>query len=200
MTFSKIVLALFCIVLYCVQADSQKKLDRQKRTLIFGDLSVLQLILGYATPVADLLMPSTSIGFFVRGLYYVPINATDYTAAEFAEITRKFAPMSRWDLYRALEKDSDLKGQGGRICVLRSICEAAEIPIDRYHGFFEEIFHLIFTPTSTKENISQHTDNEYFAAYHLGKKNPGKCKQLFPDCKFTYLDLFTQFINIFDND
>ncbi|XP_030752519.1 uncharacterized protein LOC115879703 [Sitophilus oryzae] len=176
-----------------VSPHSNQKLNRQKRTLVFGDLTVLQLILGYAIPVPDLLVPSTSLGFFVRGVYGVPYNASDFTNPEIQEVTRNLPSLTRWDLYKVFEKDSEVKGHGGRVCILRAICEAAEAPIDKYHGFFEEVLHFIFTPTSTNEELSHHTDNEYYAAHHLGKNNKGKCKQLFPNCKLTLLDLFTQF-------
>ncbi|KAJ8967295.1 hypothetical protein NQ314_002968, partial [Rhamnusium bicolor] len=47
--------------------------------------------------------------------------------------------------------------------------------------FFEELFYTLFRPSTTKEAVNHHTDNEYYAAQNLGRKCRGKCKQLFPD-------------------
>ncbi|ENN82004.1 hypothetical protein YQE_01579, partial [Dendroctonus ponderosae] len=124
--------------------------------------------------------PSTSLGYFMRGFYSLPKNGSDYTHPNVTELSRSL-PITRWDIYHSLEKDSEIRGHGGRQCVLRAICEAAEYPIDKNHGFFEEIFHTIFTPTSTNEKIRDHSDNEYLAAHHEGRKSMGSCKYLFPD-------------------
>ncbi|XP_050293887.1 uncharacterized protein LOC126734348 isoform X2 [Anthonomus grandis grandis] len=189
------------LLISCIKQDEFEKLSREKRTvlLLYGPFGVLQFILGFGTPIPDLLRPSTSLGFFMRGVYAVPKNASEYTHPNITDISRS-SPMSRWDIYQALEKDSEI-GHGGRPCVLRAICEAAEIPIDHNHGFFEEVFHTIFTPTSTNEKVRDHSDNEYLAAYQIGKKSKQKvCKQLFPECKVTFLDLFTHLFGYWDND
>lgn len=47
-------------------------------------------------------------------------------------------------IYAAMELFLETKGKPGRQCVLKSICDAAEHPIER-RGVFEEIVHLILT-------------------------------------------------------
>ncbi|KAJ8938431.1 hypothetical protein NQ318_011870 [Aromia moschata] len=37
------------------------------------------------------------------------------------------------------------KGLSGKPCILRSICEASDVPIDKHNGFIEELFHTLFT-------------------------------------------------------
>ncbi|CAG9772593.1 unnamed protein product [Ceutorhynchus assimilis] len=157
-------------------------------------------VLSFGTPIPDLLMPSTTLGYFMRGIYSVPKNDSSvYTHPNLTDISRS-APITRWDIYHALEKDSEIRGHGGRHCVLRAICEAAEVPMDHHHGFFEEVFHTIFTPSTTNETIRNHSDNEYLAAHELGKNSERICKRLFPECKVTFLDLFSQLFTNFDND
>ncbi|KAJ8938429.1 hypothetical protein NQ318_011868, partial [Aromia moschata] len=58
--------------------------------------------------------------------------------------------------------------------------------------FFEEIFHAIFTPTTTNENVIHHVDNEYYGAQITGRNYKGRCEQMFPECRMTLFDSFTQ--------
>lgn len=52
--------------------------------------------------------------------------------------------LTRELIYGAMELFWDTKGKPGRECLLKSICDAAEHPIQR-GGVFEEIIHLILT-------------------------------------------------------
>ncbi|CAK1542054.1 unnamed protein product [Leptosia nina] len=103
--------------------------------------------------------------------------------------------MNRWDLYKILEHMIERYGYTGRPCLLRTICEAAEVPFTYENGLLGEIGHILFTPSSTKDIISHHTDNEYHAAERLGRsvvRAGGSCESLFPECESSVLDTFTQ--------
>lgn len=50
---------------------------------------------------------------------------------------------SRWTAYKIIEKLADTKGFKGRICVLRSICEAAEAPFTHRSGLLGELLHIV---------------------------------------------------------
>ncbi|XP_053691000.1 uncharacterized protein LOC128739532 [Sabethes cyaneus] len=97
---------------------------------------------------------------------------------------------SRWTTYKVMEKMGENYGFGGRACMLRSICEAAAAEFTHTAGVFSELFHIIFTPSTTSEPISEHSDNEYYRAEQLGREG-APCHQVFSECKNTILDVFT---------
>ncbi|XP_072938304.1 uncharacterized protein [Epargyreus clarus] len=99
--------------------------------------------------------------------------------------------MNRWDFYKIIEHMMERYGYSGRPCLLRTICEAAEVPFTHENGLLGEIGHILFTPSSTKDVISHHTDNEYHAAERLGRETRADCETMFPDCEASILDTFT---------
>ncbi|XP_047996255.1 uncharacterized protein LOC125234111 [Leguminivora glycinivorella] len=100
--------------------------------------------------------------------------------------------MNRWDFYKIIEHMSERYGYSGRPCLLRTICEAAEIPFTYEHGLLGEIAHILFTPSTTQDELSHHTDNEYHAAERLGRSADGNCESLFPECETSVLETFTE--------
>ncbi|XP_061720193.1 uncharacterized protein LOC133527272 [Cydia pomonella] len=100
--------------------------------------------------------------------------------------------MNRWDFYKIIEHMSERYGYSGRPCLLRTICEAAEIPFTYEHGLLGEIAHILFTPSTTSDELSHHTDNEYHAAERLGRSADGNCESLFPECESSVLETFTE--------
>lgn len=86
---------------------------------------------------------------------YVPIPNTTYLWNKIAGDLRKqrklydeqgiyTRDLTRDLIYGAMELFWDSRGKPGRECLLKSICDAAEHPIQR-GGVFEEIVHLILT-------------------------------------------------------
>ncbi|KPI97112.1 hypothetical protein RR46_05729 [Papilio xuthus] len=100
--------------------------------------------------------------------------------------------MNRWDFYKIIEHMAERYGYSGRPCLLRTICEAAEIPFTHENGLLGEIGHIIFTPSTTKDPISHHTDNEYHAAERLGREAEQNCESFFPECESSVLETFTE--------
>ncbi|KAG6451073.1 uncharacterized protein LOC115444156 [Manduca sexta] len=99
--------------------------------------------------------------------------------------------MNRWDFYKILEHMVERYGYTGRPCLLRTICEAAVVPFTHENGLLGEIGHILFTPSSTKDTLSHHTDNEYHAAERLGREAGVDCESLFPECEGSVLETFT---------
>lgn len=104
--------------------------------------------------------------------------------------------LSRWDLYRILESALETLGSPGKVCLLRAVCEAAELPFDPSHGLLGELLHALLTPSSTSEYSDLYDDREYLAAEHIGKnrinkQSKGQCKYIFHECIYSPLDYFT---------
>jgi DM4/DM12 family len=51
----------------------------------------------------------------------------------------------RWILYRSIEMAVNGLGYDGRACMLRTICESAELPLSVSSGLLAELFHIVFT-------------------------------------------------------
>ncbi|CAH2049133.1 unnamed protein product, partial [Iphiclides podalirius] len=100
--------------------------------------------------------------------------------------------MNRWDFYKILEHMAERYGYTGRPCLLRTICEAAEVPFTHENGLLGEIGHILFTPSTTNDPLSHHTDNEYHAAERLGREAEGYCERHFPECEGSVLDTFSE--------
>uniref|UniRef100_A0A182MRB6 Uncharacterized protein n=1 Tax=Anopheles culicifacies TaxID=139723 RepID=A0A182MRB6_9DIPT len=99
-------------------------------------------------------------------------------------------PNGRWTVYKAIEGLSSGYGFGGRACVLRSICEAAETQFTHTGGVFAELLHIMLSPSTTNEPVSEHRDNEYYRAEQLGLSG-APCATIFHECSTSLLDMFS---------
>ncbi|XP_031628577.1 uncharacterized protein LOC116344249 isoform X2 [Contarinia nasturtii] len=59
--------------------------------------------------------------------------------------------LSRKKLYKILEHKMDLAGFNGEECLLKTICETAEQSLAEHNGVLGDIVHIIFTPTSSRD-------------------------------------------------
>ncbi|CAH0553704.1 unnamed protein product [Brassicogethes aeneus] len=92
----------------------------------------------------DLKLETAIIGLFIKGNYPMPQNASVYESGSVIYERRKRS-LSRWDIYKMLSQEAELRGHNGKSCVLKAICEAADTPVDQEYGLFEELFHSTFT-------------------------------------------------------
>ncbi|XP_074111297.1 uncharacterized protein LOC141535329 [Cotesia typhae] len=154
----------------------------------------MQLIAGLGLPMdVDV---STIIGYVVKFNYDLPYNASDLTEPyiRYQRSTYHRNPegfSSRWEIYRMIE--STLVGfSSGRSCLLRVICETAAVPFSRSQGILPQLIHILLTPSLTEEKYLEHTNQEFRAAELKGRKYPGDCHKIFPDCTESPLDYFTE--------
>ncbi|TMW41221.1 hypothetical protein DOY81_013699, partial [Sarcophaga bullata] len=92
--------------------------------------------------------------------------------------------------YKGLEGLANRMGLSGRACVLKSICETAETPFHYYNGLLGELLHILLTPSSSSDKLSEHADNEYFQAEHLGRSG-ANCQKVYKDCPRSLVDHFS---------
>ncbi|XP_044258932.1 uncharacterized protein LOC123007612 [Tribolium madens] len=164
-------------------------LSREKRTLIWPQGgSKLLAIFGVGIPV-DLKPETVIVGMVIKANYRYPTNVTELRQP-FVTFQRKKRGASRWDLYALLTQALEMRGFGGKSCLLRTICEVARTPLEKNFGLFAELIHTFFTPTTTNEGVTHHRDNEYYAAQVLGQKGHN-CEQIFKECNMNLIDLFT---------
>ncbi|XP_064212286.1 uncharacterized protein LOC662568 [Tribolium castaneum] len=180
---------LFLAFFLSLAANGQDSLSREKRTLIWPQGgSKLLAIFGIGIPV-DLKTETVIVGMVIKANYRYPTNLTELRQP-FVTFQRKKRGASRWDLYALLTQALEMRGFGGKSCLLRTICEVARTPLEKNFGLFAELIHTFFTPTATNERVSHHRDNEYYAAQVLGEKGLN-CGRIFKECDTNLADLFT---------
>ncbi|XP_048504845.1 uncharacterized protein LOC125499721 [Athalia rosae] len=168
--------------------NDDRELSREKRTLVYAGASNLLLIFGLGTPL-QLDRESVIVGVFSKMLYALPDNSTYYTEPG---VYYSRSSKSRWSIYKVLEAASQVLGYGGKECVLRSICEAANVPFNANHGLFGELVHAFLTPSSTKEEHDDYADRDYHAAERHGREVGEQCSDFYPECKASILDIFSR--------
>ncbi|XP_061391769.1 uncharacterized protein LOC133327223 [Musca vetustissima] len=169
---------------------------REKRGLIFENGGAIKLVIGPIMPVqlgdpivwrsliclynihvGDYKMPSTPI---------YPWDKWENIYARSKAFNGKLEPdYSRELLYAALEGFMNRPHGHGRECLLRSICENAQI--DQHMDFFGEILNVILTPG--KEDL----DEDYRSAYEMGR-NGVNCLKYYINCP-KGANIFDQFIH-----
>lgn len=73
------------------------------------------------------------------------VDDDEYTLSDISAQSPQNLGQSRFTLYKGLEKLAATSGLPGRPCMLRSICEAADVPFTYQHGILGELAHLIMT-------------------------------------------------------
>ncbi|XP_046830946.1 uncharacterized protein LOC124429560 [Vespa crabro] len=103
------------------------------------------------------------------------------------------------DTYSTIENLLEEYGWGnGRECLLRSICELAEVPfLRREEDIVEETIHLILTPTEdlaiSVNSTHRSVEESYREAERLGKSGVD-CTLTYPNCIESPLKSFTEIL------
>ncbi|XP_055633949.1 uncharacterized protein LOC129774255 [Toxorhynchites rutilus septentrionalis] len=111
------------------------------------------------------------------------------------------ADRSRWTVYKMLEAIVNQKGYDGRNCLLRTICEAAEAKFSHTSGILGELLHILFTPSTTNEVVEDLDHEKYRQAeklviQHSPRFGRSICSDVFAECPFSFLDVFTGVTNL----
>ncbi|XP_075156675.1 uncharacterized protein LOC142229963 [Haematobia irritans] len=110
----------------------------------------------------------------------------------------KYVHMSyRWGVYRSMEGLAERMGLNGRVCVLKSICEASQDPFHYANGLWGELMYILLTPSSSVDKLSEHSDNDYYQAEYLGRSG-GNCESVFGKCPRSLLSHFSNFYKLTD--
>jgi hypothetical protein len=89
-------------------------------------------------------------------------------------------------LYRMLEATIE------RGCLLRVVCEAAELPL-LHAGLLGQLLHALLTPSTTDEEYEIYADREYHAAELWGRGQD--CRDFYRDCPYSPLDHITRLVD-----
>ncbi|XP_037948404.1 uncharacterized protein LOC119679887 [Teleopsis dalmanni] len=162
---------------------------RQKRHLIFQNGGTIKLSLGPSMPVPlddPVTWRALVCSYNLQGGHYTmpttPLYPWDKWEHIFSRSLKKIENNIRADngrddarlfVYTALENYMSRKNGNGRACLLRSICENAQV--DHYVGIFGTILNIVLTPGK------QQLNSIYTAASEAGKLG-ADCVKLYADC------------------
>ncbi|XP_043288497.1 uncharacterized protein [Venturia canescens] len=185
--------------LFFIALSSISVADRA--VLLFPQNTVFQFTIGVTVPVA---MDKTGGIAFSAGFqfnYVLPWNLSQFDPVIVP--SREIGNINLQDVYSAVESLL-LKHdwQRSRECLLRTICELAETPLNRHEhtspdkrDVIQEIIHLLLTPSEDLPeavNSSHRSVNKlYQEAERLGRSG-GDCILTYPDCIESPLESFTE--------
>ncbi|XP_026326167.1 uncharacterized protein LOC113234860 [Hyposmocoma kahamanoa] len=172
---------------------SSTKSDIQKRALIFPPTSLYGTFVAIAVPV-DIPDKNVFVSYNFECNYSVVTNITEIDEVIFPNLpvisSRHSRSITRALAYIVLETKFKENGINGRECLLRNICEAAETPL-HHNGLLGHIMHIIFTPSSSRE---EGLDESYYKAEADGLR--GDCEKYYDECQFSLFDMITRLVEI----
>ncbi|KAL9707967.1 hypothetical protein quinque_011485 [Culex quinquefasciatus] len=93
---------------------------------------------------------------------------------------------TRKKVYRAIESQFIKNGFNGKKCLLRLICEASEIPVHEHNGILGDLFHIVLSPSTSKD---ENLPPEFYKAERFGVQ--GHCHKYRKHCQENVFDLFS---------
>ncbi|XP_031763113.2 uncharacterized protein LOC113510741 [Galleria mellonella] len=172
---------------------SSLKNERQRRGLIFPPTSLYGTFIAIAVPV-DIPDKNVFVSYNFESNYSVLTNITQIDEVIYPNLpvisSRQSRSITRELAYMVLENRFKEYGMNGKECMLRNICEAAETPL-HHNGLLGHIMHIIFTPSSSRE---EGIDDDYYEAEMEGQR--GNCDRYLDDCPFSLFDVITRLVEI----
>ncbi|EDW73205.2 uncharacterized protein Dwil_GK16780 [Drosophila willistoni] len=96
----------------------------------------------------------------------------------------------RYDFYRSIINYMVHYGFNGSACLLRTICEVSEKPLDAHNGVLGSIIQILFMPTTSAPELHlQHVDSLYEAT-DRGTRGLG-CSDYVANCEHSMLDMIS---------
>ncbi|XP_047361077.1 uncharacterized protein LOC124953577 [Vespa velutina] len=179
----------FNLLLTCSSKSSNSEiaetLHRPIRSLSFPEASTMGIFLAIAVPLEDP-QKSISLSYFFEASYNLPSNLSYFEpwSAKASKGERKRrSSIDRTTIYRVLESKFKSSGYLGRECLLKTICENSEYPL-RHNGVIGDIFHVLFTPTTSRH---EKLPRDIVEAELVGRN--GSCSKYQPQCPVGLFDL-----------
>ncbi|XP_060804613.1 uncharacterized protein LOC132902668 [Amyelois transitella] len=176
-----------------IGACNSEKSIRQRRTIIFPPTSLYGVFVAIAVPL-DIPDKNVFVSYNFEANYSEVTNITQIDEVLFPNLpiisSRQTRSVTRELAYTMLENRFQEYGMKGRECMLRNICEAAETPL-HHNGLLGHVMHIIFTPSSSRE---EGIDDEYYEAEANGHNR--NCDMYLDDCPYSLFDVITRLVEI----
>ncbi|KXJ78671.1 hypothetical protein RP20_CCG003899 [Aedes albopictus] len=155
--------------------------ERAKRWLSFSpNGGVAKLVIGALFPIQVnhyKLIRNCNLAVNLQANYAIPATIIWPVPSSIFKnrLNNEYVDKSRIQLYKVIENMFDYGGIDGRDCVLRTICEIAETPLN-HSGMFGELMDVMFTPYE-----AEHLDEIYMEARQHGL-NGTDCVEVYKGC------------------
>ncbi|XP_065363853.1 uncharacterized protein LOC135957106 isoform X2 [Calliphora vicina] len=103
---------------------------------------------------------------------------------------QKHGAIYRWIVYKAMETILNKSALNGHVCMLRSICEHAAIPLNYEGGLLAEILHIILTPSTSRDEATKPNHKDYLRAEILGRSGED-CEKAFYQCTKSPMEIIS---------
>uniref|UniRef100_A0A1B0CSF0 Putative conserved secreted protein n=1 Tax=Lutzomyia longipalpis TaxID=7200 RepID=A0A1B0CSF0_LUTLO len=159
--------------------------ERSKRYLIYPPAGgLVKIIMGFSVPVVLAHKRSLGCAYNLQGQFRLP-NEIVWSPATFEGLSRKFkrnetpqgamVDETREFIYNILVRSKSINGKNGKDCLLRTICEVSQSPLNHHNGIFGEIIDTIFIPGTSR------VDECYHEAQMAGISGMD-CRHLYKNC------------------
>ncbi|GJQ67478.1 hypothetical protein Trydic_g8312 [Trypoxylus dichotomus] len=173
----------------------------------FPEGSSMGLFFSFAMPL-DIPNKNVFLSYYFEAVYGLPGNLTEetypplvardgsttYLTKNVNDEYRSLKTINRKLVYNIFEEKLTTHGYPGHLCLLRAICETALMPIRESNGVLGDIFHVIFTPSSSR---NEELDDDYKKAEGNGKTKRN-CEMYYESCNTSFIDLISWFEHAFD--
>ncbi|CAL4157215.1 unnamed protein product, partial [Meganyctiphanes norvegica] len=164
-----------------IPEESKVAKYRKRRFLTFPDGTELSIAFSFKAPTEGLPESGT---FRASNTWNLDLSKDGVLGGRSIEDRHQ-----RKTIYERLETFFDNMGHDGRSCVLRTICEVAELPFE--HGVLGEVVNLILLATTgSNELTGDNLPDEYALAEHYGRTK-GNCWALYNQCHVSFTNLLS---------
>ncbi|XP_050302616.1 uncharacterized protein LOC126740579 [Anthonomus grandis grandis] len=201
MKLFNIILILTLCNIFNVYSSEKHGISKRSYYLLFPRNTIFQFTYGLTVPV---ILPrrSINISWCFQAQYNLPYNISNFYPTTVAVRSGGLGvDLARIKFYEYLAMMLDNFGLHGENCVLRSVCEVAEIPMyEKEDSVLEKIVHFLFTPSlelnlnetnRALENSKFKTLTQKLLKAEDYGKTQGECEIKYSKCIMSIVDLMT---------
>nr|XP_023017428.1 uncharacterized protein LOC111506549 isoform X1 [Leptinotarsa decemlineata] len=188
MFFSRVyrLLVVSLILISVFGVEQKKMLSRKRRYLAFpeGASFVVLLCLSYQS--------IAGVEIFYQGVNFgAAFSLPNRSSIQEYAVNHKKRRRERRDMYSKIETTLEEMGLEGRPCIYRALCEASRRFMFKSSKLSEELLRIIFKfPLQYLSQDEPDDHHLYHKAYRSGKQEKQQdCKEIFPECSISLIDL-----------
>ncbi|KAI9576629.1 hypothetical protein GQX74_010611 [Glossina fuscipes] len=150
----------------------------------------------------DLTYESLTIGYVLKAEFWLPWNSTVFYENPYLPQYKKISYSQRhfkrdidhkttlrWNIYQKLIETLNSYGYKGQECILKAICEANAVAFRRDYSMFDELMHIFFSPSRSRDLKSEDSQHFLEAAKLGGESGETSCELY--ECSLSLLALIS---------
>ncbi|XP_042220031.1 uncharacterized protein LOC121864914 [Homarus americanus] len=169
-----------------IPEESKVAKYRKRRFVAFPTGSVLGVDVTLQIPVVGV-SDTDKLALASQHKFNLPNNSANYGRELGGGLT------NRMGFYHGAEQFLDSLGYDGHSCILRTICEVAEMPFQQ--GLLGEVVNLLLLVVSGSYSEVENSVDEYTTAQYYGQHH-GSCFAIYPKCPISFTNLLTRLVPV----